>query len=135
MFGAEANVTMVDDGTGPDAVSGDGIYSAVIPANQIVPGEMTRWRFAATDANGVETLEPAFRDPLDSHQYYGTVGDDPAIRSKLSVVHWFIQSPTTAEGIAGGRGALYYLGQFYDNVFFNRHGQSTGGSTAAESEK
>ncbi len=127
MFGAEANVAMIDDGTGADAVAGDGIYSALIPANQIVPGEMTRWRFVATDGNGVETREPAFRDPLDSHQYFGTVGNDPAIQSKLGVLHWFIQSPTSAEGTAGGRGALYYLGQFYDNVYFNRHGQSTGG--------
>ncbi len=125
-FGGEVSAPMADDGTGVDATAGDGIYSAAIPATHIAPGEMTRWRYVARDALGVETREPAFRDPLDSHQYFGTVGHDPGIESNLSVVHWFVQDPGAAGNLSGTRGALYYLGEFYDNIYFNRHGQSTG---------
>jgi hypothetical protein len=57
-----------------DATAGDGIWTAIIPGAAFVPGEMTRWRFSATDSHGTETKEPAFHDPLDSHQYFGTVG-------------------------------------------------------------
>ncbi len=127
MFSGEASVFMLDNGTGADAVAGDDIYTAVIPANQIVPGEMTRWRFSAFDAVGNETREPAFRDAGDSHQYFGTVGHDPAIQTNLSVLEWFVASPNSANNTNGTIGALYYLGQFYDNVHFSRHGQSTGG--------
>ena len=57
----------------------------------------------------------------------GRSGTIPAIESNLTVLEWFIQNPSAANNTTGTRGALYYLGQFYDNVHFNRHGQSTGG--------
>ena len=126
-FGAEVPVAMNDDGDGADAAAGDNVWTAQIPASAIDPGEMTRWRFVATDTGGAQTREPAFREALDSHQYFGTVGHDPAIETNLSVVHWFIQNPSGANNTTGTRGSLYYLGEFYDNVHFNRHGQSTGG--------
>ena len=107
--------------------AGGNVYTGVIPASSIVPGEMTRWRFEAVDTSGGLTREPAFRDPLDAHQYFGTVGHDPDIESNLEVLHWFTDNPTAAEQVSGGRGAVYYRGEFYDNVFFNRHGQSSGG--------
>ena len=127
MFGGESILNMVDDGSGPDEEDGDGVYTAVIPANAIVPGEMVRWRYTAFDVAGNETREPAYRDPGDSHQYFGTVGHDAERESNLSILEWFIQNPAGANNTVGTRGALYYLGQFYDNVYFNRHGQSTGG--------
>ena len=127
MFGGERALNMVDDGSGADQISGDGVYTAVIPGHAIVPGEMVRWRYVAFDAGGNETREPAYRDPGDSHQYFGTVGHDGTRESNLSVLEWFIQNPAGANNTIGTRGALYYLGQFYDNVYFNRHGQSTGG--------
>jgi len=126
-FGAETKIAMQDDGNAPDATAGDDIWTANIPAGSIQPGEMTRWRFVASDSSGVQTKNPAFREPLDSHQYFGTVGHDPNIETNLNVVHWFVQNPSGANNTTGTRGAVYYLGQFYDNVHANRHGQSTGG--------
>jgi len=126
-FGGESQVAMRDDGEAPDALAGDGIYSGNIPASALQAGEMTRWRFVATDSNGVQSKEPAFRNPTDSHQYFGTVQADPAIETNLNVLHWFIRNPNGANNTSGTTGAVYYHGQFYDNVHFDRHGQSTGG--------
>lgn len=125
MFTAEVMSEMRNDGTGGDRHAGDGVWSAVIPAAALAPGQMTRWRFVAVDASGTETKEPAYRETGDSHQYYGTVARDPAIKTLLPVFHWFTLN-TTAPGTAGGaRGAVYYDGEFYDNVLFNLHGQSS----------
>ena len=127
MFGGESSVMMNDDGTGRDSVSGDGIYTGVIPGTAFDAGEMIRWRFVATDGLGFESKSPLFRDPLDSHQYVGTVAFDPAVKSFLPVVERFLQNPAAAETDNGTRGAIFYLGELYDNVFMNKHGQSTGG--------
>ena len=125
MFGAETLVAMTDDGTGGDAQAGDGVWTAIIPGAAFAPGEMTRWRFIAADSTGTETKEPAYRDPLDSHQYFGTVTQDPGVQSVLPVFHWFTSNPTGANTITGSRGAVYYDGEFYDNVLFSLHGQSS----------
>lgn len=127
MFATEVLLPMADDGTGGDARAGDGVWTAVIPAAAFVPGEMTRWRFVATDAGGSETLLPAYRDPLNSDRYLGTVTQDPRVQSKLSVLHWFTANPGAAGTVTGVRGAVYYLGEFYDNVLFTLHGQSSAG--------
>ena len=125
MFAPEVMLAMSDQGTNGDAVAGDGIWTAVIPESAFAPGEMTRWRFSAIDTQGTETKEPPYRAPLDSHQYYGTVPSDPAIETRLTVLHWFTSNPNGAGTTSGSRGAVYYNGEFYDNVFFNLHGQST----------
>lgn len=127
MFGGEKTLLMNDEGTGSDALANDGIFTAAIPGSDFDSGEMIRWRFEASDELGLETKIPAFKDPVDSHQYVGTVAVDPSIKTKLSVVEWFVQNPARATGTGGTRGAIFYLGELYDNVFFNRHGQSTGG--------
>ena len=124
-FQAETEVGMRDDGTGPDAQSGDGIWTASIPATAIAPSEMTRWRYVARDNLGVEAQEPPFRDPLDSPQYFGTVGFDPNLQTNLTVLHWFTSDPEGAKTREGSRGSVSYLGEFYDNVQADLHGQST----------
>jgi len=129
MFTPETMLPMTDDGTGADAQAGDGIWTVVIPASAFAPGEMTRWRFTAVDTKGTETKEPAFRAPLDSHQYFGTVAQDPGIRTLLPVLHWFTTNANGAGTSTGSRGSVYYAGEFYDNVLFNIHGQSTAGFT------
>jgi len=56
-------VTMKDDGTGGDAIAGDGVFSATIPgqaANQIAA-----FYLSATDSNSVATRFPALR-PQDN---------------------------------------------------------------------
>lgn len=132
MFAVETSLAMRDDGVAPDVWADDGIYTAMIPGAEIVPGEMTRWRFEAVDTEGSTTLEPPYPDPTNSPRYWGTVGSDPSIVTNLTTLHWFIQNPSLAEnaypsGNRGAPGALFYLGQFYDNVGFKRHGQSSGG--------
>ncbi|MEN8848963.1 MAG: CotH kinase family protein [Akkermansiaceae bacterium] len=121
-FGSEVELAAVE--------LGGGIYSATIPASAFGPGVMTRWRFEVSDSNGLVTTSPAFDDPENAPKYCGTVGADPSIESNLTTLHWFIEDPEAAgmrfdTGDRGAPGALYYRGQFYDNVGFKLHGQST----------
>jgi hypothetical protein len=120
-YGAEVEVSMTD--------TGNGVYTASIPASHFQPAQMTRWRFEATDATGDTAKEPPFRDPLTTSEYHGTVPVDLGIQSNLTVFHTFIPASNlnAVDQISGGRGSCYYLGQFYDNITMNRHGQSTGG--------
>ncbi|MGE3309157.1 MAG: CotH kinase family protein [Limisphaerales bacterium] len=127
MFTAETALTMVDDGTGADVVPGDGVWTAVIPAAAFVPGEMTRWRFVATDSLGAATQEPAHRERLDSDQYTGTVTLDDRILTALPVFHWFTTNVARAGTEGGVRGSVFYDGELYDNVHFSIHGQSSSG--------
>ncbi len=125
MFDREIRIVMNDAGVDGDEVADDGIWTAAIPDAAFTAGEMTRWRFEARDENGAETKEPAFRDARDAHEYFGTVPHDPAIQTSLPVIHWFIRNPGRAGTSTGSRGALFYQGEFYDNVLFTIHGQST----------
>ena len=120
-FEAETEVAMVD--------AGGGFYSADISASKIQPAQMVRWRFEATDVNGHIAKEPPFRDFATTSEYHGTVTADSSIESNLTMLHTFIDSQYLSEvdKVSGGRASCYYLGQFYDNVTMNRHGQSTGG--------
>ena len=43
------------------------------------------------------------------------------------MLHWFTSNPSGAKDTTGSRGSVYYDGEFYDNVLFNVHGQSTAG--------
>ncbi|MFV2070113.1 MAG: CotH kinase family protein, partial [Pirellulales bacterium] len=73
---------------------------------------------------------PTFVDPVDYQQYYGTVVADPAVDSDLPVMELFFENPEDAETKIpgeGARGALFYDGELYDNVFSNLHGFSTSG--------
>ena len=123
----ERSLIMTDDGADGDEVAGDGIWTATIPGVAFAPAEMTRWRFEASDTAGNVTKEPAYRARRDSHQYYGTVAKDPSIETLLPVLHWFTRSPSGAGTSSGSRGSVYYEGEFYDNVHFNLHGQSSAG--------
>jgi hypothetical protein len=120
-FGNETTVSMTE--TPP----GSGNYTATIPANSFSSGDMIRWRCTATDEAGFETLEPPFPSSTDSHRYVGTVAGDPGVETNLPVVELFLQNPSAAGTTSGTRGAIFYLGELYDNVLLNRHGQSTGG--------
>ena len=121
-FGSEVEGAAVD--------LGGGIYSATIPGSAFGPGVMTRWRFEVSDSNGLVTTSPPFDDPENAPKYFGTVGVDPSIESNLTTLHWFIENPAAAgmrfeTGERGTPGALYYQGQFYDNVGFKLHGQTS----------
>lgn len=127
MYGGESSVAMNDSGVGADMISGDGIYSANISISSLDEGEMLRWRVSATDSGSNPSKSPPFSDPLDSPEYYGTIADDPSVlSSNLPVIHWFTSDPFGTTTVAGARGSVYYLNQFYDNIQADRHGQSTG---------
>lgn len=123
----ERSLVMADNGENGDEVAGDGIWTANIPRAAFAPAEMTRWRFEALDQAGNITKEPGYRVRRDSHQYYGTVAKDPSIETLLPVLHWFTRSPSGAGTSSGSRGSVYFDGEFYDNVHFNLHGQSSAG--------
>lgn len=128
MFGAETVVTMLDNGVAPDAVAGDGTYSATLPTAGPTAGQMLRWRFEAADVNGNIGRAPAYLDPTDYDYYYGTVAVNPAEgSSQLPVVHEFVQDTAAADTRAGTRCSIFYLDRFYDNVEINLHGQTTAG--------
>ena len=132
MFNAETVVTMLDNGVSPDAVAGDGVYSASMPTSGVTAGQMIRWRYEAADVSGNLTRAPPYSDPLDSDSYYGTVAvNADELSSQLPVLHWFIDPANiSAAGTrAGTRAAFYFLNRFYDNVEINLHGQSTSGFT------
>lgn len=125
MYDSEKSLLMNDSGVDGDEVADDGIWSAVIPDSAFAPAEMTRWRLIAEDQDGTTTREPPFHNRRDSPEYFGTVTSDPEIKTQLSVLHWFTRSPSGAGTRSGSRGSVYYKGQFYDNVQFSLHGQSS----------
>jgi|GEM_PF-459493 len=124
-FGTEAQIAMRDDGAGGDATAGDGIYTAVIPATAITAGKMVRWYVTATDTNAIQTREPMSLDPTNSPQYFGTVVTDPSVSSKIGVFWYFVEN-TSADGTLNGtRASVFYLNEFYDNVFVRLRGGFT----------
>ncbi|MGJ8725705.1 MAG: lamin tail domain-containing protein [Roseibacillus sp.] len=130
MFGAESAVVLVDDGTGVDLVAADGIYSGALPTSQVSEGEMFRWRFEAVDGNAKTRTSPPYLDPLDADQYYGTVANDPEVAlANLPVLQTFVDDAAAVDTRSGDRVSLSYLGEFYDNVQMDLHGQSTAGPT------
>ncbi|MHC4586662.1 MAG: CotH kinase family protein [Planctomycetota bacterium] len=127
MFGREVSIPLLDDGTGGDRESEDGLYTVRIPAWRFKAGEMVRWSIMATDTAGRRSRFPAYIDELNSPQYCGTIVEDPNLTNPLPVLHWFIRTPNAANSNAGTRCALFYDGEFYDNVGINIHGQSSRG--------
>ncbi len=126
MFDAEASVIMADDGLGPDEEAGDGVYTATIPGIAGV-GEMIRWYITAEDSEGTLSRAPRFIDPNDSAEYFGTVVADPAASDDLPVLYWFVENEAAAQTRAGTKASIFYLGEFYDNIQVDLHGQSTAG--------
>jgi hypothetical protein len=138
MFESETLATMYDNGTHGDVTAGDHIYTAVIDTDDahlpsLDPGEMLRWRVIATDTLGAITTGPAFNDPTNSEQYYGTVAVD-GVDTQLPMLQFFVQDyhfptstsdQTTVDTDAGARGAIFYLGEFYDNVLIRIKGMGS----------
>ncbi|MGJ8724073.1 MAG: CotH kinase family protein [Roseibacillus sp.] len=125
--GELAPVVMKDDGVAPDAESGDDVYTALLPTNMISHGQMFRWRFEVQDAEGNLSKWPAFRDPLDSPEYLGTVAErtDEA-DTLLQVMDWFVAgAPADGPVNEPFRGSMLYRGYFYDNIGHKIHGQSS----------
>ncbi len=126
-FFNEITLQANDNGTGGDALAGDGVFSATIP-NVGQAGELLRWYVTAEDSQGNLTRAPRFASTIDSAQYFGTVVTDASVNTDLPVLYWFVQDTAAATTDAGARATLFYNGEFYDNIEVNAHGQSTRGS-------
>ncbi len=133
MFKSESRTEMKDDGVAPDETAGDSIYTASFDLSSIFgasvqAGEMIRWRVEAEDDQGNTQRSPLFHDPDNADEYYGTVVYDSSIEtSNLTVLHWFIENPNSANNDRGTKASVSYLGEFYDNIHVDIHGQSTRG--------
>ena len=124
-------VSMVDDGTESDAVAGDGTYTAVIPGDTLLAGDMVRWRVDAIDAEGRTSRYPLFLLPDDSPEFCGTVVQDASLNTLLPVLYWFSENASRTHTRSGGRASVFFDGEFYDNVFVRERG----GYTAGDSQK
>lgn len=124
-FQPEATFPLRDDGVAPDVTAGDGFYTGEVPLAEVSPGQMIRWRFEAEDESGQIALSPRPRPNETSPRYHGTAAAPEGVASQLPVLEWFIQTPNAATTVAGTRAAVLYQGEFFDNVFVRRRGNST----------
>ena len=133
MYDSPVTVSMLDDGLGPDAAAGDGVYSAAIPHTAAGPGQMVRWQISASDVQGNWSIAPVFHDregTRQSAEYYGTIVADPSLSDTLPVFHWFTQDKAGAHGRNGARAAVFYDNEFYDNVSVRQRGGYTNASVS-----
>ena len=137
MFSNEVTATMFDDGAHGDGAMGDGVYGATIPANLSTNGQMIRYLIAATDVNAKPSRWPLFTNPTNSEEYLGTIVNPTNVTSKLPIFHLFAPAtvlqpgPTTsqlgADSESGGRVAIFYDGEFYDNIYMELRGNTSAG--------
>jgi hypothetical protein len=123
MYNAESVINMT---AGPANT-----WSASIPTTGLAAGQMIRWRIIATDSSGIQGTAPAFLNPTGSDQYFGTVATDNVV-SQLPVYRVFVPGTYTFNNAhpidqdnVGGRGAIFYDNELYDNVFFRIKGDTT----------
>jgi hypothetical protein len=131
MYGTESTLPMADDGTAADQLAGDGIFTAEIPAGVAAAGRMLRYYVTSLDTQGGEFRAPTFLDQEGNRQsaeYFGTVVADPAMTTEMPWFQWFTDNETNAHNRTGARASVFYLGEFYDNVFVRQRGQATNGS-------
>ena len=82
-----STVTMLDNGTGGDAIAGDGIYSATIPAQ--AGGALVAFYVQATDSRGATTTFPNDAPTRECLVRFG----DPTPTTSFGVYRqWFTRS-------------------------------------------
>ena len=129
LFGAEAQVEMVDDGTHGDGTAGDGVYGAILSADLAAPGQLIRYRVVATDTSGNASRWPLFTSPTATPEYQGTVVEPLDATTRLPVFHLFV-APGQVGRIdteSGGRISLFHDGELYDNVYMELRGNTSAG--------
>jgi hypothetical protein len=134
MYDSEETAPMYDDGPAGghgDAKAGDGIWTGTIPADASIPGQMVRWYVQATDTAGQSGRWPVLVPLVGNDagpEYVGTVIGDPTVTSTMPIFTYFTQDVSGSNG-AGARGSVFYLGEFYDNIFIRHRGaNSTAGN-------
>ncbi|HBO45619.1 MAG TPA: hypothetical protein DD670_17170 [Planctomycetaceae bacterium] len=127
-YGTEYVVTMLDNGLDADAVAGDGIFTAATNSAHYGAGDMLRWYVTAEDDVALVSRAPVVADLTgqdQSPEYHGTMILDTSVVTQLDVLYWFVQDPTAAGTDAGTRASLFYLDEFYDNIFVRRRGDTS----------
>ena len=120
MYGQEVTVPMVDDGTGDDAVAGDGTFTATIPASALGEGEMVRYFIRTEDTLGNPARKPEFFRPLESAEYFGTVIQDSDIpATQLPILEWFVEDPAWHRTGGGNNRDYAQVSAFYDGAFYD----------------
>jgi hypothetical protein len=125
MFGTEVAVSMNDNGTGSDQTAGDGVYTGVIPESAYTAGQMVRWYVTAEDTMGDESRYPLFLKPTASAEYLGTVVQHSEVTTTLPVFEYFVENVAASGTQTGTRGSVFFLNEFYDNVFVRHRGGFT----------
>jgi hypothetical protein len=125
MYGTEVVVSMNDSGTGSDQTAGDGVYTGVIPESAYTAGQMVRWFVTAEDTIGDDSRFPLFLKPTASAEYFGTVVQNTGVSSALPIFEYFVENESAAGTQTGTRASVYFLGEFYDNVFIRYRGGNT----------
>jgi|GEM_PF-1152838 len=125
MFKSELAIPMNDSGTNGDAVAGDGIWTATIPANIATAGQMIRYYITATDTSSNSSRWPIFPAAATSQKYLGTIVADPTVKSLLPVVWLYVENLSNAGTQNGTQASFFYQGEFYDNLNMTIHGQSS----------
>jgi hypothetical protein len=135
MYSASQAVIMYDDGPlggHGDATADDGLWTGTIPAGASSPGQMVRWYVTARDVQDRWGRWPLLVPQVGNDagpEYVGTVIAKPSVTSTMPIFEWFTQDPSAADSDAGTRASVFYLGEFYDNVFVRlRGGYSTTGN-------
>ena len=127
MYGDATQLPMRDDGVAPDDNPGDLVFTAEIPAGVAEPGQMVRWMITTNDSAGTSERYPPFLRPTKDENYRGTVIEDPAISSKLDIFQLFMPDYDIGDiPLYGTRGSIFFDGEFYSNVEFSLHGQTSG---------
>ncbi len=126
-WGEPVEGEMRDDGASGDGAAGDGVYGAVVPAQPV--GTMVRYRIDSTGPTGTMGYP---RDD-DTVTWRGTYLVDPAIDSRLPVIHWIIDPAAYDRAVAHFRtdelepAAVFHEGVLYTGVQMRVRGHSSRG--------
>jgi hypothetical protein len=86
---------------------------------------MVRWYVTAEDTTGDDSRFPIFIKPTGSAEYLGTVVQHSSINTALPVFEYFVENVSASGTQTGTRGSVFFLGEFYDNVFVRYRGGNT----------
>ena len=141
--GAWTNLAMVDDGSNGDAVAGDGLFTAVIPAK--AHRTLMRYRVTATDSLGASVRAPFADDESKNFAYfvYNGVPDYQGIPSatltSLPTYHFLTRKVDYDQCVAydssyqlagnspgwtfeNWEATLVFNGKVYDHIKYRLHG-------------
>ena len=144
MYGDSLSVDMHDDGLNGDLEASDGVYSVLIPSQQLqdlwaqdgnirpIHGGMLRYYITAQNSDDNESRSPYLVDPdnePDQAEYFGTIFHGEA-ETSLPVLHWFVPDPEWHQTLGNNnlrwsRASVYFDGSFYDNLKVRVRGITT----------